>query len=260
MMPITREELFRIAATVPQREGWDYSAVRDRRDPVPWDYVAVVRQYLRPGDRVLDCGTGGGERFLSLSDAYRFGIGLDPDPAMLAIARKHAIASRAQHVHWTRGRAEALPFRKDAVDVVLNRHANVDVAETLRVLKPGGLFITQQVGDRNLGAICSTFGCGPGGEYRLGPEQSTPALAEAFKAQGAAILAFAEYDVPYLLLDVASLLFLLRGVGIPEDYDLERHWPQVLDIIARCGTTEGIVTNEHRELLIVRSSERSEAP
>lgn len=259
-MPIRREELFRIAATVPQREGWDYSAVRDRRDPVPWDYVAVVRHYLRPGDRVLDCGTGGGERFLSLSDAYRFGVGLDPESAMLATAQANGVSSGARHVCWLRGRGEALPLADGSVDVLLNRHANVDVAETLRVLKPGGLFITQQVGDRNLGAICETFGCGPGGEYRLAPEQSTPALAEAFEAKGAAILAFAEYDVPYVLLDAASLLFLLRGVGIPEDYNLERHWPQVLEVIARCGTTEGIVTNEHRELLIVRSSERSEAP
>ena len=257
-MPLTREELFRIAATVPQREGWDYSAVRDHRDPVPWDYAAVARHYLRPSDRVLDCGTGGGERFLSLSEAYRFGVGLDPDPAMLATAQANGVSSGTRHVCWLRGRGEASPLAYGSVDVVLNRHANVDVAETLRVLKPGGLFITQQVGKRNLGAICETFGCGPGGEYRLDPEQSTPALAEAFEAKGAAILAFAEYDVPYLLLDVASLLFLLRGVGIPEDYDLERHWPQVLDIIARCGTTEGIVTNEHRELLIVRSPERPE--
>ena len=151
---------------------------------------------------------------MSLSDAYRFGVGWTA--AMLATAGQRAlnVAAQKHSLSGTPGR-------------VLNRH-HVDVAETLRVLKPGGLFITQQVGDRNLGAICSTFGCGPGGEYRLGPEQSTLALAEAFKAQGAAILAFAEYDVPYLLLDVASLLFLLRGVGIPEDYDLERHWPQVL--------------------------------
>jgi hypothetical protein len=254
--PLTREELFRIAESVPQRQGWDYSIVRDLREPVPWDYIDVVRRYLQPGNRVLDCGTGGGERFLSLSDSVHLGIGLDPDPEMLTTAQANEAARCARHVHWLRGRAEALPLCDCAVQVVLNRHANVDVAETLRAMAPGGFFITQQVGARNLQAICSTFGCGPGGEYVFCPADSIYRLADRFRALGAAILTVAEYDVRYTLLDVASLLFLLRGVGIPEDFDLERHWSQVLEIVERCGTDEGIVTNEHRELLIVRSAAR----
>jgi SAM-dependent methyltransferase len=254
---LTKERLFEIAQGVGQRRGWDFSAVRDARDPVPWDYEAVVRRYLRPGDRALDCGTGGGERFLALRDAYAWGLGVDPDPAMLAAARANAAALGAAHVSFAQGRAEALPAQDASVDVALNRHANVDVGETLRVLRPGGLFLTQQVGARNLGAICATFGCGPGGEYAHDPEGTIYRLADAFRAQGGAVLAVAEYDVPYTLLDVASLLYLLMGVGIPEDFDLETHWPQVLEIVARCRTPRGVAphgirTNEHRELLIVR--------
>lgn len=217
---LTKERLFEIAQGVGQRRGWDFSAVRDARDPVPWDYEAVVRRYLHGTDGVLDCGTGGGERFLALRDAYAWGLGVDPDPAMLATARANAAALGAAHVSFARGRAEALPVQDASVDVVLNRHANVDVAETLRVLRPGGLFLTQQVGARNLAVICETFGCGPGGEYRSDPSQETSRLADAFCAQGAVILALAEYDVPYYLLDVASLLFLLQGVGVPESSDL----------------------------------------
>jgi SAM-dependent methyltransferase len=254
---LTREELFRIAAEVGQRQGWDFSTVCDARDPVPWDYEDVVRRHLQPGDRVLDCGTGGGERFLALRDAYAWGMGIDPDPAMLATARAHAASLQATHVTFALGRAEALPVDDASVDVVLNRHANVDVAETLRVLRPGGLFLTQQVGLNNLSAICTIMGCGPGGAYAYDPQETIYRLADAFRAQGGTVLAIAEYDVPYLLLDVASLLFLLQGVGIPEDFDLDTHWRQVLEIVRRCGTPcdtapPCIRSNEHRELLIVR--------
>ena len=51
---MTFEELKRIAASVGERQGWDFSRVRDACDPVPWDYVKVARRYLRPSDRVLD--------------------------------------------------------------------------------------------------------------------------------------------------------------------------------------------------------------
>ena len=50
--------------------------------------------------------------------------------------------------------------------------------ETLRVLRPGGLLIMQEVGARNLQVICSTFGCGPGGEYAHDPEQTIYRLAD----------------------------------------------------------------------------------
>jgi hypothetical protein len=203
---------------------------------------------------VLDCGTGGGERFVSLSGAYRFGIGLDPDPLMVATARDNGLAAGAAHVAWLLGRGEALPLADASVDMVLNRHANAGVDETLRVLRPGGLYITQQVGGRNLALICETFGCGPGGEYAFDPDESIYTVAEAFRARGAAIRAVAEYDVPYTLLDVASLLYLLQGVGIPEDYDLRRHAAQVLDIIHRSSTPHGIRTNEHRELLVAQKA------
>ena len=42
-----------------------------------------------------------------------------------------------------------MPFEKETFDVVLNRHGTYDAKEIYRVLKPGGLFITQQVGEDN---------------------------------------------------------------------------------------------------------------
>ena len=62
---------------VETRRGWDFSRMQDDIDPVPWLYENVVRPYLSPLQRVLDIGTGGGERFLSLADYFGSGIGID---------------------------------------------------------------------------------------------------------------------------------------------------------------------------------------
>ena len=126
------------------------------------------------------------------------------------------------------------------------------VAPIVRVLRPDGLFITQQVGARNFQNICSLLGCGPGGEYEWDPSQEVAALAEAFRQHKCTVMGQAEYDVRYVFLDVESLVFNLKAVPIPEDFDIEKHWQQVNQIITDYRTPRGIETNEHRELLIVR--------
>jgi SAM-dependent methyltransferase len=245
------EELERITASVGERQGWDFSRVRDEIAPVPWDYMEVVPRYLKPSDRVLDVGTGGGERFLSLASHFDTGVGVDISAEMIKTARKNKASAQVSNVSFEVMCAEDLQFPDAEFDVVLNRHSVADVDQIVRVLRPGGYFVMQEVGQRNLGNICSLFGCGPGGEY--GQEsQNINVLAQAFRQRGCRVICTAEYDVGYWFLDVESLIFLLKAVPIPEDFDIERHWRQVDRIITEHSTSKGIKTNEHRELLIVQ--------
>lgn len=249
---MTFEELRRIAASVGERRGWDFSRVRYDRDPVPWSYSEVVGRYLRQPNRVLDIGTGGGERFIALSPHFSSGVGIDADPRMIRVARENASASPDDKLSFEVMRAEALEFPDSAFDVVLNRQASVHVGETARVLRHEGYFILQQVGARNFQNICSLFGCGPGGEYEWQTSQEVTALAEEFRRSGCTVVAQGEYDVGYFFLDVESLIFNLKAVPIPEDFDIERHWQQIDHICAEYHSPRGIQTNEHRELLIAR--------
>jgi SAM-dependent methyltransferase len=250
---MTLDELRRIAAEVAPRRGWDFSRLRDDRDPVPWEYDEVVRRFVRPDDRVLDVGTGGGERFLALAPSFASGIGVDPDPDMIATARENTPAALAEKVAFTEGRAEALPVLDTSCDVVLNRHAAVDVAEVVRVLRPGGCFITQQVGAQNTFNITTLFGCGPGmGGQHIAPAQEIPDLADAFQQRGCAIVSYATYNVPYYFQDAASLLFWMQAVGVPPHFDIEQNWQSVNYLLTEYMTPRGVETNEHRELLIVR--------
>lgn len=249
---MTLDELKRIAASVGEREGWDFSRMRDAREPMPWDYLDVVRGYLQPTDRVLDVGTGGGEKLLSLAACYDSAVGVDASPEMIETAQKNRAEAQVETVSFEVMRGEALRFPDGAFDVVLNRHCSVDVREAFRVLRPGGYFITQQVGARNTRNICELFGCGVGGEYEVDLFQELPVLAGAFRQLGCRLVWAAEYDVGYWFLDVESLLFWFQAIPMPEDFDIETHWPQVDHVIAEFGTPQGIETNEHRELLIVQ--------
>jgi SAM-dependent methyltransferase len=252
---ITFDELERIAESVGEPRGWDFSRVRDARDPVPWDYADVLRRYLNSQDRVLDIGTGGGEQFLALAQEFGEGVGIDADPGRLRTARENRPPSLAGRVSFELMDARELHFGDGSFDVVLNRHTSVYPDEIARVLRPGGVFITQQVGPGNTRNICALFGCGPGGTYEQEPDQDLATWVEAFEALGCAILARAEYDVGYYFLDLESLVFWHKAIPIPEDFAIETHGRQVIQMVQAYSTPRGIGTNEHRELLIVQKKE-----
>ncbi len=250
--PFDRETLVRLADSVGERQGWSFARVRAARDPVPWHYGEIVRRYLTPAASVLDIGTGGGEKFLSLAPYFRLGVGVDADPRMVEVARRALTPTLAEKVAFEQMPADALNLPDDSFDIVLNRHAPISPEEVMRVLRPGGVFVTQQVGPRSAHNVIAVFGCTSGGQYRAQPDQALDRVAGVFEAAGCAVIARAEYDVPYWFSDIASFVFWLKAVPIPEDFDIRRHWEHVGQILAASTTPRGIQTNEQRLLLIAR--------
>jgi hypothetical protein len=61
-----------------------------------------------------------------------------------------------------------------------------------------------------------------------------------------------EFDVRYAFLDLESLVFHLKSVPLPEEFDIDKHGRQVARFIQENRTARGIETNEHRALLIVQ--------
>jgi SAM-dependent methyltransferase len=256
---ITEASLARLADEVGELRGWDFSRVRDSRDPVPWEYMEVARRYLRPTDRVLDVGTGGGERFLELASAFGEGVGIDAFDEMVRTARTNTPAALAGKVRFERMRDEELTFADDSFDVVLCRHAGARPEPVARVLRPGGYFVTQGVGERNTQSVFDAFGWGSNGEMwrrealaRGRPYLDGDAYVAAFEAAGCAVVARGTYDVGYYFEELASLVFWLKAVPLPEELDPARHWRGVRRLVRDNWSRRGVRTNEHRELLVAR--------
>jgi arsenite methyltransferase len=118
---------------------------------------------LKPGERVLDLGSGGGIDVLLSAKRVGptgFAYGLDMTDEMLALARRNATQAGASNVEFVKGQIEDVPLPDDAVNVVIsNCVVNLSpdkarvLAEARRVLAPGGrLGITDIVADEGLTA------------------------------------------------------------------------------------------------------------
>lgn len=108
-----------------------------------WGPVLCDAAGVRAGQRVLDVGCGSGALTLAATERVGAGghvVGLDPNPEMLAVARR-----KPTSIEWREGRAESLPFADASFDAVVSQFAMMffeDPAGALRemhrVVRPGG--------------------------------------------------------------------------------------------------------------------------
>ncbi|MBR6521936.1 MAG: class I SAM-dependent methyltransferase [Oscillospiraceae bacterium] len=189
--------------------GWDFSHINNRyteETDFPWDYRELILGRLKPEMKLLDIDTGGGEFLLSLGHPHRNCAATENYPPNIELCRE-TLSPLGIDFRPADGNGP-LPFADGSFDMVIDRHGDFNPREIHRVLKQGGLFITQQVGADNDRALVELL-LDPVPPLPF-PEQYLSIAEEKFRTAGFEILEQAECFRPIKFYDVGALVWFAR--------------------------------------------------
>ena len=230
--------------------GWDFSHIDGRyeEEKLPWDYREIIRRYLDPSMKILDIDTGGGEFLLSLNHPYENTAATEGYPPNVELCRRELLPLG---IDFRPGDGtKRLPFPDEGFDMVINRHGDFNASDIHRILKPGGLFVTQQVGAENDRELVELL-CG---ETQLPfPQQYLDIASGQFRDAGFEILDEREVLCPIRFYDVGALVWFARIIQWEfPDFSVDTCLEGLLNaqqILEQKGCIEGKI---HRFLLVAK--------
>ena len=238
--------------------GWDFSHIDGKyteQDDLPWSYRETVEHWRKPEMKLLDIDTGGGEFLLSLGHPYANTAATEGYAPNVALCSQTLLPLGIDFRPGTV--QDKLPFANEQFDLILNRHGDFDAEDLYRLLKPGGVFITQQVGAENDRELVELL-CGR--TPLPFPEQHLEIAAGKFRAAGFEILDAQECFRPIRFFDVGALVWFARIIQWEfPDFSVDRCLDRLLEaqkLLEETGVIEGSI---HRFLLVARKPEKGEA-
>ncbi|HEX7307947.1 methyltransferase domain-containing protein [Lentzea sp.] len=221
----TFEELVAEGAAVPL-EGWDFSWFEGRatEERPPWGYASLIAGKLAAVESALDLQTGGGEVTASAPVKPPLLAVTESWPPNAAVAVRNLPDALVVRVPDE----GPLPFHDSMFDLVISRHPVVTPwDEVARVLKPGGTYFSQQIGEGTNREL-TEFMMGP---QPVGGARSTERARAEAEAAGLEVLRLEPAALKVAFFDVGAVVHFLRKVlwTVP-GFTVERYRDRLLDM------------------------------
>jgi SAM-dependent methyltransferase len=245
--------------------GWDFSWLDGRaaEDRPSWGYARLAGKRLAGVSTAVDIGTGGGEVLAAMPVMPPRMAATESWPPNVAVAARR-LRPRGVAVIADDGQPR-LPFRPDVFDLVISRHpVETWWSEIARVLRPGGAFLSQQVGSGTVRELREFItGAQPpvtqppvtqppvtrpgaGGGNRRTPERAR----QAAEAAGLAVTDLRAESLRAEFYDIGAVVYFLRKViwNVP-DFTVARYRDRLAALHERI-LADGVFVSYAKRFLI----------
>jgi SAM-dependent methyltransferase len=202
--------------------GWDFSYLEGRmlEEQVPWSYTTRSAELMQQSCTLLDMGTGGGERLLTLQKFWPEKVVVTEDyPPNFELAKQRLGPLGVKVLAVPLARDGLMPFADVEFDLVLNRHSGLNCAEVARVLKPQGVFLTQQVHGLWAEDLIAAFDARP-----QWPDATPAYYVPRLEKAGLVIENLREWQGRLGFTDVGAVVYYLKAVPwLVPGFSVETH-------------------------------------
>ncbi|MEU5962575.1 class I SAM-dependent methyltransferase [Micromonospora parva] len=240
------EDLIAEAAAAPV-DGWGFGwlAGRATEERPPWGYARLVADRMAYADAALDVDTGGGEVLAEVPRRPKLLTATEAWPPNVEVARRTLRRIGASVVAVAPD--GPLPFRDASFDLVVSRHpVRTDWVQTARVLRPGGTFLSQQIGAGTMRELS---------EAMLGPlppptQRHPEQAAAAAEAAGLRVVDLRRATLRATFADIGAVVWFLRKViwTVP-GFTVERYRAPLANLHRRIVDEGPFVAHAHRFLI-----------
>ena len=204
----TFEQLVAEGESVPV-EGWDFSWFRGRatEERPRWGYSRLLAGRMARAAAALDIQTGGGEVLARIPTPPPVLVATESWPPNVAVARRNLRPLGAAVVEADD--EAGLPFRGGSFDLAVSRHPTVAIwPEIARVLRPGGTYLSQQVGAGSNRELTDFMM----GHQPVDPGRSPQVAVAEAQAAGLVVAGLREQALRVEFYDVGAVIHFLRKV------------------------------------------------
>lgn len=135
--------------------GWNFGNMKYvLEQDCPYFYYHKVVEHITPNTIMLDIGCGSGEKSTKYYGLANKIVMLDSEPEMLNKAKNNVekfyntlAQNKFDFVNCDADKT--LPFEDETFDLVVSRHCGANMKEVFRVLKKGGVFISEDIDDND---------------------------------------------------------------------------------------------------------------
>ena len=232
--------------------GWDFSYLDGRMvedlSALTWDYRAAIEAHLPSAHALLDMGTGGGEFLASLKPLPADTCATEGYGPNIPVARQRLEPLGVQV--YEIGDDLHLPLEDERFDLAINRHEAYAPEEVCRVLKPGGLLMTQQVDGGHFDDFNAALGAP--GSHNYSHWRLSYALKELADA-GFEILEQAQARPETRFYDVGAIAYYLKAIPWQiSDFSVEKYLPQLETLQRRIQQDGSLVVHSHYFFIVAR--------